>query len=83
MQTTKLGCINRFVVYKVSVDHGAMAMSCMHDIQALTTGHVLQSILLPFERSQTMKFTQHELIALAFHSTGTTLRLWPLIRLSE
>ena len=38
----------------------------------------------PFEPSQTVKFTQqHKLIGLAFHSIGTTFRLWPLIRLSE
>ena len=42
------------------------------------------STSLPFEHSQTMKFTQQQkLIGLAFHSRCTTDRLWPLIRLSE
>ena len=41
----------------------------------------VQSIPFPFEHSQTMKFTQqHKLIGLAFHSTCTTFRLWPLVR---
>ena len=47
----------------------------------LVDKRLLQSISLPFERSQTMKFTQqHKLIGFP-HGTGTTCRLWPLIRL--
>ena len=40
-----------------------------------TDGEEVQSILLPFERSQTVKLTQQlKLIGLAFHNIGTTPR---------